>query len=217
MNDLEITWKWEVTAPLHIGNGFSRAGFADRLVRIDKKGHAVIPSDAVKGAIRGSAEQLARWLGLQEEEKEETSYPKLPVLRRIFAPTETSSFYRFPGCVSEQAVAAYTFTSTKIHPTNRSAEDNTLRTIELLPSGMTFAGKVQLLAGDWSDVSKPDHKDLCFLLVAISSTAGIGGKKGNGLGKLQCKELRVNGVSYSDLLTKLETIQLLRKLVVEKE
>lgn len=52
-----------------------------------------------------------------------------------------------------------------------------------------------------------------FLLAAIASTAGIGGKKGSGLGKLQCRELCAGGKSYSGLLTKVETIQTLRSLV----
>ena len=214
MSDLEITWKWDVTAPLHIGSGFSRAGFADRLVRIEEDGHAVIPSDAVKGAIRGSAEQLARWLGSKQKEIEDASLPVIPVLKRIFAPSETSSFYRFPGCVSEEPVKAYTFASTKIDPDSRTALDNTLRTIELLPGGVTFSGKVQLLAGEWTDETNRDYKDLLFLLAAIASTTGIGGKKGSGVGKLKCRDLSAGGTPYSGLLTKVETIQTLRTLVL---
>ena len=52
-----------------------------------------------------------------------------------------------------------------------------------------------------------------FLLAAISSTEGIGGKKGAGLGRLQCLDLRAGGQPCKDVLTKLEVIQSLRKLV----
>ena len=214
MMDMEITWKWKVTAPLHIGSGLSRAGFADRCVRVEK-GHAVIPSEAVKGAFRGTSEQLARWLGATEKETEEASLPKIPVLRRIFAPTEDRRFYRFRGCISEEKVKAYTLTSTKIDPRTRVALDNTLRTIELLPRGATFPGRIQLLAGEWDDNAKCDSQDLLFLLAAIASTEGIGGKKGSGLGRLQCLDLYANGQRYKDVLAKLEVIQSLRKLVKE--
>lgn len=214
MTDMEITWKWMVTAPLHIGTGFSRAGFADRCVRMEK-GHAVIPSSAVKGAVRGAGEQLARWLGATERETEEASLPRIPVLRRIFAPSEDRRFYRFRGCISEQQLRPYTLTSTKIKPETRVADDNTLRTIEFLPSGATFRGSVQLLAGEWNDDAKCDSKDLLFLLAAIASTEGIGGKKGSGVGRLQCLDLRAGGQPYADVLTRLEAIQTLRKLVKE--
>jgi CRISPR/Cas system CSM-associated protein Csm3 (group 7 of RAMP superfamily) len=214
MTDMEITWKWKVTAPLHIGNGFSRAGFVDRCVRVEKE-HAVIPSEAVKGAIRGAGEQLARWLGATVKETEDASFPRIPVLRRIFAPSEDRRFYRFRGCISEQPVKPYTLTSTKIDPGTRVALDNTLRTIELLPRGATFLGRVQLLAGEWDDSAKCDSKDLLFLLVAIVSTEGIGGKKGSGLGRLQCLDLCANGKPYADILTKLEVMQSLRELVKE--
>lgn len=97
--DLDISWKWEVVAPLHIGSGFSRAGFVDRRVRLEG-GRAVIPSEAVKGSVRGAAEQLARWMGAVIKENDEESFPRLPVLKRIFAPDESRAYYRFCACVS---------------------------------------------------------------------------------------------------------------------
>src|SRR5271157_3886157 len=140
MSDLLVTWNWNVSTPLHIGSGFSRAGFVDRCVRLEGD-RAVIPSEAVKGAIRGAAEQLARWLGSQVTENEADSIPRIPVLQRLFAPDEHKSLYRFCGCVSANAVSAFSVSSTKINSETRSAEDNTLRTIEMLPRGMRFDGR----------------------------------------------------------------------------
>src|SRR4051794_40665131 len=76
MRHLEITWTWLTTSPMHCGSGFSRPGVADDLVQRDVAGNAVIPGDAVKGALRMSAHQVLDWLGKNEEYKgKQTSEP----------------------------------------------------------------------------------------------------------------------------------------------
>ena len=215
MNDSVITWTWKVSTPLHNGSGFSRAVFVDSCVQLSNR-RAVLRKEAVKGAIRGTAEQLARWRGCTEIEADDASVPCIPVLKRIFAPDEKQRFYRFCGCVSTQEVIPYTVSSTKINPENRVAEKNTLRTIELVPEGTQFHGKIQLLAGRWDDTHSTDHKDLLFLLTALVSTEGIGGKKGTGFGRLECSEFKVNGTFYRDILATKETICILDELAKEK-
>jgi len=212
MGNMELRWIWKTVTPSHIGGGYSRAGFADRTVRLEG-GHAVLPSEAVKGAIRGSAEQLARWLGAKEEENEMESIPRITVLQRIFAPDETERYYRFCGCRSERPVTAYTYSSTKINPETRSAADNTLRTIEMIPGGLEFAGRIQLLAGDWNDSGSADYRDAVFLAAAVAATEGIGGKKGSGLGRLACVKLEIGNACATPVLTKADIFQTLETVL----
>ena len=176
MENIAITWRWETSRPFHIGSGFSRAGFVDRTVRLED-GYAVLPSDAVKGAIRGSAEQMARWLGSKVKESDTESIPRIPVLRNIFAPDEERMFYRFCGCRSRERIDAYTFSSTKINSDTRFAEDNTLRTIEILPKGVVFEGRIELLAGDWRNPTSPEYQHVLYLAAALAATESIGGKR----------------------------------------
>ena len=63
MTDVTLRWTWTFRSPLHCGSGISRAGLADRLVQLDEQNNPVIVGDAVKGALRMSAEQVAAWLG----------------------------------------------------------------------------------------------------------------------------------------------------------
>jgi CRISPR/Cas system CSM-associated protein Csm3 (group 7 of RAMP superfamily) len=214
MGNLEISWQWKTATPFHIGSGFSRAGFVDRAVR-QENGFAVIPSSAVKGAIRGAAEQLCRWLGVRETESDTESIPRIPVVRRIFAPNEQRSFYRFCGCRSSQAVTAYPFSSTKIDRETRSAQDNSLRTIEMLPSGVMFEGRIQMLAGEWGNPDSTDYQDALFLAAALAATESIGGKKGTGLGLVECQQIKIGALPGRDLLTKPDTMTKLRKLIAE--
>src|SRR4051794_299744 len=87
---------WSLEGPLHAGTGLSRGGFADRLICRRSDGTAFLRGDAVKGAIRMSAERLLHWLVPDAEpEDEDKSFPKNAVLRRIFQPDESALFYRF--------------------------------------------------------------------------------------------------------------------------
>src|ERR1039458_4197280 len=84
MKDIEVKFHWKFAGPLHVGVGLSAAGYADRLVRL-LNGMPQIPGEAVKGAIRGSAERIARWLeGIEGAEAEDNSAPRNRVLQRLF-------------------------------------------------------------------------------------------------------------------------------------
>ena len=86
MPGLTIDFHWQLQDFLHIGTGMSRAGYADRTIRVDSEGAVFLNGGAVKGAIRGSAERIARWLYPNiPAEREDESMPKHPMLRRVFA------------------------------------------------------------------------------------------------------------------------------------
>src|SRR5881397_143318 len=95
--NLAIQCHWKLLGPLHAGTGLSRGGYADRLIRRDADGNPFLPGDAVKGAIRMSAERLLRWLHPQFpiREEEDKSLPTHPILRRIFQPDDSGVFYHF--------------------------------------------------------------------------------------------------------------------------
>ena len=63
MPEIRVAWTWNSTSPLHVGSGLSRPGVADNLVQRDHEGNPIIPGEAVKGALRMAAEQVAAWLG----------------------------------------------------------------------------------------------------------------------------------------------------------
>src|ERR1039458_4207656 len=105
MAAFQLTATWSFRSQFHIGTGLSGGG-ADRAVRKrtilrdddepDESTSAVVrgprtipevSGDAIKGAIRGSAERMVRWLIHPRElpEQEDNSWPRHPALRRIFA------------------------------------------------------------------------------------------------------------------------------------
>src|SRR5437763_10669223 len=88
MKRFDLTATWRVRASIHIGTGLSRNGIADRIVRLDPATRQpCLPGDAVKGAIRGLAERVVRWLApTTNSESEEHSIPAHPALVRLFAP-----------------------------------------------------------------------------------------------------------------------------------
>jgi len=212
-----LSWTWTTAGPLHIGNGFSRAGFVDRAVRLDPAGHAICPGSAVKGAIRGSAEQLVRWLLASSghplpEESDRESFPRSEVVRRIFAPGDRGPLYRFTGCRSMLPCRPQTYSSTRIDLSSGSAMDQTLRTIEFLPKGIVFEGRIELSGGDWShDNDSSDGKDALFLAAAIAATERIGGKKGLGTGRVLCGNIAVTGRPLTEELTSGTIFSLLRQ------
>ena len=203
---LTVTFTWRIDGPLHVGDGMSRAGYADRLVR-KRDGSLILPGDAVKGAIRGSAERLAAWLlaqqGLsQAEEREDHSVPRNRVVERIFAPLElpgAGACYRFrPGKAEGKP---RTIAATQIDDDSGVADDDTLRIIEVAPRGLTFDLGIQGWGGAWDDETSRDRDDLLFLGAAILAADGIGGKRGIGCGRIVCEQidLGVAGVTRDHL------------------
>ncbi len=202
MSTLRIEWVWRLDGPLHIGSGLSRIGHADRLIRRDRDRRPHLPGDAVKGAIRMSAERLLRWLdsetGLEPEDK---SLPSHPITRRIFNPSDEGAYYRFlPGELPANA-APFTISSTALSAESRVARTETLRTIEASSRLDQWLIKIEAEGGNWEDQESQDWKDCLFLLAAIVSADNIGGKRGSGFGRvaLQDAPLSIGGPSVDRL------------------
>ena len=199
MNDLSIRCLWETERPLHLGTGISRAGYADRIIQL-VNGKPRIRGEAVKGAIRGAAERLSRWLDYKQgPEETDGSSPTHPVLRRIFAALEAGPckcLYRFhPAQFESKKGEPFLFASTAINPITGTAQEQTLRVIEAWPRDALFRFEVSASGGDWQSGEHPDYWDAMFIVAAILCTEQVGGKRGVGFGTVRCQELevRVNG------------------------
>jgi CRISPR/Cas system CSM-associated protein Csm3 (group 7 of RAMP superfamily) len=205
MKDIEVKFHWKFAGPLHVGVGLSAAGYADRLVRL-LNGMPQIPGEAVKGAIRGSAERIARWLeGIEGAEAEDNSAPRNRVLQRLFASGEKAAFYRFQAARFAAGGAKATVSATAIGD-NGVALDETLRTVEVWSRGADFEVVIRGYSGCWDDEQADDWRDLLFLKAAILATEGLGGKKGIGYGQLTCC-----GLDGCETLKRTETVRMLRE------
>lgn len=209
MSRFQLTATWAFASPFHIGTGLSGSG-ADRTVRAHRRyrdgrdpddrtpeGGIVIPEisgDAFKGAVRGSAERMVRWLvhprGL--EEGTDDSWPRHPALRRIFA-------WQALGTPGEAPPAAYRFStpsylgggtagsvaSTAIHPERGVAAEKTLRVMEQWSADAYFGLTIDGRGGRWQEADSRDYLDLTLLVAALVAASQAGGKKGNGMGWTQ--------------------------------
>lgn len=190
MANMIITCVWTMTGPLHIGSGLSRAGDIDQMVRTDGNGRAVIPGDAIKGAVRQSSELLLRWLlhpqNLPYNDRD--SFPDHPVIHRIFSPNEKGPFYRF--CTPKlEYTNTMPISSTAIKRPENVAMDNSLRKIENVTPEANVSIKIEGENGFWNESTSYDYNDMLFLASAIVATEGIGGNKGTGLGKIKITKL----------------------------
>lgn len=218
--NITIKFEWTAQGPTHVGTGISRLGHADRLIRCDWEHRPVIPGDAVKGAIRGTAERLLRWLlpGTPQG-PEESSMPDHPVLRRIFAPQEISQFYRFQpaSLVHGSPNLVVTVSSTAIDYQSGTAKTDSLRTMESLVRKASFQGIIKAYNGDWSNSNSPDYWDLMFLWAAILATDGVAGKKGAGYGRVLLSNPSCESdVPHPKELKNPETIARLREYLSEQ-
>jgi CRISPR/Cas system CSM-associated protein Csm3 (group 7 of RAMP superfamily) len=192
MIELRLDWTWQLVGPLHCGSGMSRAGRADRLVQRDVEGKPVIVGDAVKGALRMSAEQLAAWLtGAPQRYQEDDSSPWLaePVSRPLALVFGGEAIAHFQPARPIGHAVQDVFTSTAIKGQTGTAEDQTLRTIEFVAPGARFASSVSV------SVDPADLDVISTLLVsALAATEHLGAKAGIGWGavKLETTELRVS-------------------------
>jgi CRISPR/Cas system CSM-associated protein Csm3 (group 7 of RAMP superfamily) len=212
MTPVTITFTWKVDAPLHVGTGISRAGGADRTIR--RRGEeAILPGDAVKGALRGAAEQIESWLLGEDKIADTGNVPTNHVLRRIFAgrhsPGEEPILFRFKPASSSQAkhdVSRLSFT--RIDESG-VAEDNTLRVIEAANRGVEFKIEIQCFApGEPASIDD----DLLFLGACILATEAVAGKKALGWGHVECSEPACQGrhIDFAEL-AKPEGIARLRR------
>lgn len=198
--NIELKVAWSFNGPLHVGTGLSRPGVADRTFRVDAEGRPYIPGDAVKGAIRGAAERITRWLieGV-EDEAEDHSTPKHPALRRLFLPPrQGSGFYRFFPAIYRDGGSPASISTTAINRETGIAKDETLRTIENWSGGSRFEVTIRGLGGDWESVGSEDYKDLPLLTAAIVSADFVGGGKATGHGACQVQPLP-GGVAIAEL------------------
>lgn len=186
MSQLKIKWVWKLKGQFHIGTGIGRVGYADSILRKDGEGNFFIPGDAVKGAVRESAERLMHWL-LPDREKNEpsTSFPDLPLLKSVFAPQPEKTFYRFyPGRPFGAIPSIMCPASTAIKNANGVADDATLRITETLAPDVTFHVSLTGENGTWNTENISDKMTVLFLLASILVTESIGGKKGVGHGEV---------------------------------
>jgi CRISPR/Cas system CSM-associated protein Csm3 (group 7 of RAMP superfamily) len=201
--DLIIKWTWEVAAPLHVGSGLSRPGFADRLIRLTTQGEPFIPGDAVKGAIRSAAERLVRWLHpTLPGEAEDHSRPASPVLQRIFSPEPNRPIYRFHRadyCPSPGN--AFVIASTAVDPRSGVAKEGTLRSMQAWGRGARFRGCIEGYGGQWHKPGSEDYLDLLVLLAALLLTEDIGGRRSAGFGQLRllCWESNISGLNLAQV------------------
>ncbi len=200
MAELTIRFTWKVETPLHVGTGMSRAGYVDRVVR-SHDGRPYLPGDAVKGAIRGSAERLYHWLvptAKPEADDEKSSLPRNGVLCRIFAPealkastyaepAASSAAYRFPPSLSLDPAKTDRSASTRIDSETGAAMGHTLRFIERWVRVETFPIAIEASGGDWA--REPDFLDLQFLFMAVLCADAVGGKRGIGYGRVEIRGL----------------------------
>ena len=202
MAEIEVAWIWRSTSPLHVGSGLSRPGVADSLVQRDREGNAVIHGDAVKGALRMSAEQIAAWMGAPKEELEEryaeqgNAEPRLWPLARLFGGDATAGCTArcTPAKIVEQddekadAKARQVFAATAINRDTGVARDKTLRKTEIVPPGLRFSASYRAsVAYDEDEVNTIET----LLLAALASVDSIGGKAGIGWGRVALDKVTV--------------------------
>lgn len=187
MRRFSATWQWKLESPLHCGSGISRPGFADRLVYRDQDNRIVIPGEAVKGALRMSAEQLVAWmLGVPQR----TGPPRPGPLAHIFGGSSGAHFtLAKPGAEEpDEPEKSMVRASTSINRATGTAEQQTLRAVEVLaPNGSI------LEASFWADIPDQDYDAVETLFVAaLCATEAIGARVGVGWGRVSLASLRVN-------------------------
>jgi hypothetical protein len=205
---LVIEATWSFPEAVHIGTGLSREGAADRLIRVERRRKKrlsadddqpddlekwdprdlievpLIPGDAVKGAIRGSAERVVRWLVPDlREEAADHSLPEHPAVGRIFA-SQAQPFYRFSAAryIDRSGGRKARISGTAINSETGIAKEETLRVMESWGGGASFQFLIEGFGGHWKDADSTDHLDLALLLAAFLSTTSVGGRKGAGYG-----------------------------------
>lgn len=217
MTQFQMTAAWSFASPFHVGTGLTRPG-VDRAVRTrerlrsddeDEDDAGSLPTvkvspelygEAFKGAVRGSAERIVRWLmpGGSAEESDNSSIPQHPALRRIFAGQHGSvrgqwpTTYRFSQPRYLDGGTPGKFAATAIDPERGAAKEHTLRVMEQWSANAYFAVTIDGRGGSWNQNESRDYLDLVLLVAAFVATSHVGGKKGNGLG-----ETAISGLDLS--------------------
>ncbi len=218
MKTLTLACTWQLDGPLHVGTGLSRSGYADRLIRRDFANRSFIPGDAVKGAIRMSAERLLRWLVPEcEAEEDDKSFPTHPVLRRLFQPVDSGVYYRFePARDWSQKNEPYRISTTAIDRDSHTARGTTLRTIEASSRLSEFGVRVVGEGGEWLETGSRDWHDGCFLAAALVAADAIGAKRGVGYGRLLIRDFLATGCADLADLGSAETVKALQRYLQDE-
>lgn len=184
MQQIEVTWVWRTLSPMHCGAGLSSPGYADRLVQADESGTPLIVGDAVKGALRMSAEQVLAWLGYDSAPYQRSSYsgpaePVHSVLSTLFGGRGRHHFT--PGHLVDptkwkKAVTA----ATAIDRRSGRALDETLRYIESVAPGAEFRCSCTWWIADRSML----EPSVTLFLAALAATESVGAKVGSGWGRV---------------------------------
>lgn len=95
---VHLEYQLDFAMPFHFGTGM-RAGLIDRAVLRDSKGYLYVPGSTIKGVVREQCEQLARFLGAEDDERLRIGSPhimrdaqaalqgygkQVPIITRIF-------------------------------------------------------------------------------------------------------------------------------------
>ncbi len=190
MRRFAVRWTWRLTSPLHCGSGISRPGVADRLIYRDHERKAVIPGEAVKGALRMSAEVIATWLVREAEiyEQRQPLEPRRVPVARIFGGDAHAHFTAARPMPDDARSAKHpVVASTSIDPGTGTAKDETLRKSEVLSPGPRFESSY------WADVPSEDVDAVATLfLAALAATESIGGKAGIGWGRVSLDQVQAS-------------------------
>lgn len=187
---LEMTWTWTTLSSLHCGSGLSEPGYADRLVQTDLKGNPVLLGDAVKGALRMSAEQVLSWLKANDAHYHHSSHtgsaePEHAVLAALFGGAGRQHYA--PGTLGSTAVAKTVTAATAIDRHSGRAKDDTLRYIESVDRGARFECRCTI----WFDREQLVEPSITLLLAALAATESVGAKAGIGWGKVKSEDAKV--------------------------
>ena len=174
---LEAKWTWAVDTAMHLGSGLSRAGFADRLIQRDAQGNPRLPNDAVKGALRMSAERVAAWLGASQEAFYHENEPYAPATRPMQLLFGETSGYSAGRLTDRTRTRSRVVSSTAIDAESGTARHDTLRNIEFLNSAdLAFecAAQFELIpAAESSEFVET------LLAATLAATDNVGAKAGN--------------------------------------
>jgi len=185
---IELRWVWRLKSPLHCGSGISQPGVADRLVQRDSGGMPFLPADAVKGALRMSAEQLACWLGAPqsydrgEVNRGAPSTPRIQPLHALFGDADRAHYQR--GAL-EGACQMERLSATAINPETGVAKTDTLRRIEVVAAGAAFGARASV----WLEDEALVEPAATALVAALLSTESVGGRASAGLGRVDPEDV----------------------------
>jgi hypothetical protein len=151
----------------------------------------LIPADAVKGALRASAEEIAAWLDVpQQYPKDAPAEPTRYLFAALFGGAG-QHHYSPAKLLPRSSAAAFIIPATAIDPHTGTARTDTLRSIETIAPPARFECACQL----WLETSIEQDAET-LLAAALSATESIGAKAGIGFGRLRVEQLRRNGKPF---------------------